>query len=93
MKKINISSFMSLLKKEIKEYEFYQSSYSNEMLKTPDEWVESFLVFAGYQEEKEFSEQHDGDYIQELYGDYEDFAYDELVNRRKYRSFRDDDRY
>lgn len=92
MKKINISSFISLLKNDIKQYEFYQSSYSNESLKTPDEWVESFLVFAGYQEENS-SKQYEDDYTEELYGDYEDFAYDDLVNMKKYRSFRDDDRY
>lgn len=93
MKKININSFLSILKDEIKEYEFYQSSYSNDTTKTTEEWIESFLVFAGYQEGRNFGEEFDSDYTQELYGDYEDFDYDDLVNKRKYRSFRDDDRY
>jgi hypothetical protein len=91
MKKIDLSGFVNQLIGELKEYEDFSIQNFSETEKTMDEWIENFLVFSGY------SDETDVDYGYEEYDDEiyygQDCQYEELVNRRKYRSFRDDDRY
>lgn len=91
MKKTDLSGFVNQLISELKEYEDFSIQNFSETEKTMDEWLDSFLVFSGY------SESSDADYGYEEYDDEvyynQDLQYEELVNRRKYRSFRDDDRY
>lgn len=90
MKKINISEFVLNLRNELDDYETYQTTYSTTIEKTMDEWVESFMNFSGYLEEteEEFEEEYDDEVY---YG--QDLGFEDLVNRKKYRSFRDDDMY
>jgi len=90
MKKINISEFVINLRNELDEYENYQTTYSSTTEKTMDEWVDSFMSFSGYMDETEeqFQEEYNDDFY---YG--QDLGFEDLVNRRKYRSFRDDDMY
>lgn len=88
MKKIDISDFIVSLKEEIENFEYYQLSFSSTSKKTYSEWIDSFLTFSGINEDSiESSEEEE--YESELYFG-EDSQYEELVNRRKYRSFRDD---
>lgn len=90
MKKIDLNTFIFRLTDEIRHFEETQMSLNPEDVKTQEQWVNHFLVFSGYEDEEgdyETSEYEDDLY----YGD--SFEYQELVNRRKYRSFRDDDRY
>lgn len=91
MKKMNVNDFVLYLKEELENYEHYQTSYSTTSQKTAGEWVDSFLSFAGFGED-EVEDSFEEEYDDEVYYG-QDFQYEELVNRRKYRSFRDDDRY
>jgi len=86
MKKIDLSTFVYSFMDEIKEFEENQMMYDPETTRTMDEWVNSFMIYSGYEEESEEELDIDFDYLQ-------DFEYRDLVNRRKYKSFRDDDRY
>lgn len=92
MKKIDISDFIVSLKEEIENFEYYQLSYSSTSKKTYSEWIDSFLKFSGISEDSIESSEEEEEYESELYFG-EDSQYEDLVNRRKYRSFRDDDRY
>jgi hypothetical protein len=91
MKKIDLNSFVNQLVSELREYEDFGLQNLSETRKTMDEWVDSFLLFSGYSQDEE------EDFGYEEYDDNiyyaQDLQYGELVNRRKYRSFRDDDRY
>ena len=91
MKKMDLSSFVNQLVAELKEYEDFSIQNSFDEQKTMDEWVECFMSFCGYADEKEDDFGFD-EYDDEIYYS-EDLKYEELVNRRKYKSFRDDDRY
>lgn len=91
MKKMDLNTFVAKFTDQIRDFEESQIMLGGEGKKTITEWVNKFLIFSGYEEEDEdefASEQYDDDFY---YGD--SFEYQELVNRRKYRSFRDDDRY
>lgn len=90
MKRINVTEFILNLRNELDDFENYQTTYSSTAQKTMSEWVNSFMNFSGYSEEveDEFSEEYDD----ELYYE-QDLQFEDLVNRRKYRSFRDDDMY
>ena len=91
MKKIDLSTFVNQLISELKEYEDFSLQNSFESDKTMDEWVEGFMIFSGYSDEQDHDFGYD-EYDDEI--NYsQDLRYDDLVNRRKYRSFRDDDRY
>ena len=91
MRKVDLNTFVYQLVDELKDFEERQATINPEQTKTMEEWVNYFLIYAGYQEEEEetFSVDDYGDEYE--YND--DFAYEELVNRRKYRSFRDDSSY
>ena len=91
MKKIDLSTFVNQLISELKEYEDFSLQNSFESDKTMDEWVEGFMVFSGYSDEQNDDFGYD-EYDDEIYYS-QDLKYGDLVNRRKYRSFRDDDRY
>lgn len=91
MKKIDLNSFVNLLISELKDYEDFSIQNLSEQEKTMDEWVENFLVFSGYSDEQDEDFGYD-EYDDEIYYG-KDLKFEELVNRRKYRSFRDDDRY
>lgn len=88
MKKNDVSSFVLSLREELENFEHYQLSYSPHISKTNGEWVDSFLKFAGFTED-EVEEEYEEEYDDETYYG-QDSQYEELVNRRKYRSFRDD---
>lgn len=90
MKKIDLNDFVFKFNEDIREYEESQATHSPSSKRTMEEWVNNFLVFSGYTEqEEEFgTDEYDDDVY---YGD--SYEYQDLVNRRKYRSFRDDDRY
>lgn len=93
MKKFDLDGFTNKIIQEIREFEENQLSYTSSDKKTMQEWVDSFLVFAGYSDEDEDEEE----YLSEEYDDdfyYDDsFEYQQVINRKKYRSFRDDDMY
>lgn len=92
MKKIDLSTFVCSFMDEIKEFEEKQLTYDPETLRTMEEWINNFLIYCGYEEEEEDSEVGLDDYDSDF--EYlEDFEYRDLVNRRKYRSFRDDNSY
>jgi len=91
MKKFDLNTFIFRFTDELRQFEETQTIHAASSEKTMEEWVEAFLVYSGYSEETEedfLSEEYDDDFY---YGD--SFEYQDLVNRRKYRSFRDDDRY
>jgi len=91
MKKVDLMSFVDNISQEIRHFEESQLSFNPTAKKTMQEWVNHFMVHCGYAEEDEENFNID-DYENDLY--YSDsYEYQELVNRRKYRSFRDDDRY
>ena len=89
MKKIDVNTFAHTLKEEVDNFVSFQSDYSDEEL-TLEEWMHRFSSFSGYSdsEEENVYEDYDEDFY---YGT--DLKYEEVVNRRKYRSFRDDDSY
>lgn len=89
MNKIDITEFIFAIKEELDNFEHYQTTYSTTKLKTMAEWVDKFVKFSGYEDslEDEYEESEEEIY----YG--EDLQFEDLVNRRKYSSFRDDDRY
>lgn len=89
MNKVDITEFVLSLKEELDNFEQYQTTYSTTHLKTMAEWLDKFLKFGGYEDsiEDEYEDSEEEIY----YG--EDLQFEDLVNRRKYRSFRDDDRY
>lgn len=90
MKKNDVSNFVLTLREELENFEHYQLSYSPDTTKTNGEWVDSFLKFAGFAEDEVDDEDYgDEEYDDEVYYG-QDSQYEELVNRRKYRSFRDD---
>lgn len=91
MKKIDVNMFILKMKEELDSFESYQLTYSASSEKTTDEWVSDFMVFAGH-EDADIQDQFEEEYDDELYYG-QDLQYEELVNRRKYRSFRDDDSY
>lgn len=92
MKKVEISEFVFSLKSELDDFEQYQTTYSVTSKKNMSEWVDSFMDFAGYSDSIKEEESDYDDYEEELYyGD--SYEFEEIVNRRKYRSFRDDDSY
>ena len=90
MKKINLNTFVYRLADELKDFEESWLSFDVETEKTANQWINSFLSYCGYQESGDsfISEEYDDelDYMHDSY-------YEDLVNRRKYRSFRDDDMY
>lgn len=88
MKYFNVSEFALLLKEEIDNFEHYQVSYSPSAEKTIAEWVNSFMVFAGYADEEVEDTVSYEEYDDE-YG-YMDPHYEELVSRKKIRSYRED---
>jgi hypothetical protein len=89
MKKIDLSEFVFKINEDIRDFEESQATHSPDAKRTMEEWVNNFLIFSGYSEEEDFQVE---DYEDDLYyGD--SFEYQDLVNRRKYKSFRDDDRY
>lgn len=91
MKKIDLNTFVFQFIDEVRDFEEAQTALNLDPLRTKEEWVNNFLVYSGYENELEedFSrEEYDDDIY---YGD--SFEYQDLVNRRKYKSFRDDDRY
>ena len=88
MKKVDVNTFGHSLKEDVDNFISFQSDYSDEEL-TLEEWMHRFNTFAGYTEELDDDyEEYDEDLY---YGT--DLQYEEVVNRRKYRSFRDDDSY
>lgn len=91
MKKIDLNTFVHSFKDELDSFEHYQTTFSSVEKKTMPEWVDSFISFAGFSED-EVSDSMEEEYDDELYYG-QDYQYEELVNRRKYRSFRDDDSY
>jgi hypothetical protein len=90
MKKVDVNTFVLSMKDELDSFATFQLDYSTENL-TMGEWVDKFVNFAGYSDD-EIDEDFAEEYDDELYYG-QDLQYEELVNRRKYRSFRDDDRY
>jgi hypothetical protein len=90
MKKVDVNTFVLSMKDELDSFATFELDYSTEN-RTMGEWVDKFVNFAGYGDD-EISEDDDEEYDDELYYG-QDLQYEELVNRRKYRSFRDDDRY
>jgi len=91
MKKIDISTFVYKITDEVREFEESQISINPEATKTMQEWVNNFLIYCGYEEENEEEFESIG-YEDDFY--YEDaYGYQDVVNRKKYRSFRDDDGY
>lgn len=91
MRKVDLNTFIYQIVDELKDFEERQTTINPEQTKTMEEWVNYFLIYTGYQEEEEESFSAD-DYVDE-YEYNDDFTYEELVNRRKYRSFRDDSSY
>jgi hypothetical protein len=93
MKKLDVAEFLGQLREELDNFEHYQISYTPTAEKTYSEWADSFMKFAGIGED-EVDEEYDEELEEydDEYG-YVDSHYEELVNRRKYRSFRDDDSY
>ena len=91
MKKIDLVSFVDNISQEIRDFEESQLAFNPMAKKTMHEWINHFMIHCGYEEKSE--ERIDIDeYENDIY--YSDsYEYQELVNRRKYRSFRDDDRY
>lgn len=90
MKKIDLNTFICRLMDELKDFEESQLLVVSETEKSSEQWMNSFLVYSGYQDlEDTYSiEQYeeDFDYIQ-------DYQYEESILRKKYRSFRDDERF
>jgi len=90
MKKLDLNDFIYKITEDIRDFEETQATHSPNSERTMEEWVNNFLIFSGYSEEEDDFQVDD--YEDELY--YNDsYGYQDLVNRRKYRSFRDDDRY
>lgn len=85
---LKVEAFVEKFMSEISEFVESQKRYSRDSSKTMKEWVEDFLFFSGYAEESEdlrFTEDDDD------YG-YDDMFYiDDIVDRKKYRSWRDDE--
>lgn len=91
MKKIDLVSFVDNISQEIRDFEESQLSFNPMAKKTMYEWINHFMVHCGYEQKGEDDIGID-EYENDIY--YSDsYEYQELVNRRKYRSFRDDDRY
>jgi hypothetical protein len=91
MKKVDVNTFVLSMKDELDSFATFQLDYSTEN-KTMGEWVDKFVNFAGYGDDEVDDDAEDEEFDDELYYG-QDCQYEELVNRRKYRSFRDDDRY
>lgn len=91
MKKVDVNTFVLNLKDELDNFATFQLDYSAES-KTMPEWVDKFVNFAGYGDDELDEDMEDEEFDDENYYS-QDFQYEELVNRRKYRSFRDDDGY
>lgn len=89
MKNFNVTDFVVLLKKELENFEHYQISYTPTTEKTMDEWVSSFMSFSGYADEEGELEFSNEEYDDETYYGFEP-QYEELVTRRKIKSFRED---
>lgn len=91
MKKIDVDTFALSLKEDIDNFVSFQNDYSNEQL-TPDEWMHRFNSFSGYSDIEDDESFEDYEDEEEFYYGT-DLQYEDVVNRRKYRSFRDDDSY
>ena len=91
MKKVDVNTFVLSMKDELDSFATFQMDYSTES-RTMGEWVDKFVSFAGYSDDEVSEDFDDEEYDDDLYYG-QDLQYEELVNRRKYRSFRDDDRY
>lgn len=91
MRKINLKTFIHHFKDEIVDFEENQGFVNPEQERTLEEWVSYFLLFSGYQKDNE-EEYLSDEYIDDI-DYYEDFEHEEYISRRKYRSFRDDERY
>jgi predicted translin family RNA/ssDNA-binding protein len=89
-KEINISKFIEKISSELEDFKESQLIYSSQSTKTMEEWVENFLFFSGYSEEREEMafEEHDDDLY---YGDI--FQFEEVINRKKYKSWKEDDAF
>lgn len=92
MKKLNVSDFLLALKEDLDSFEHYQLDYAPMVEKTTPEWVDAFLTFAGFngdevEEDESYEEYDDEQYYSQ------DLQYEELVSKRKYRSFRESDEY
>jgi len=89
-KEINVNKFIDTILSELKEFKEAQLVYESQPTRTMQEWVENFLFFSGYNEEKdeELFEEHNDDLY---YGDI--FQFEEVVNRKKYRSWKEDDAF
>jgi len=92
MKKIDSDEFLTLAIKELDNFTQFQTNHSLSSKKTFEDWVISFTEFCGIKEIDDEDSFCDDRYEDELYYD-KDYQFEDLVNRRKYRSFRDDDRY
>jgi len=91
MKNITIEEFMTQAIQELDEFSVYVGNNARFREKPFTEWVISFSEFCGAlenQDEEIFDEEYDDNFY---YG--QDLQFEDLVNRRKYRSFRDDERY
>lgn len=91
MKNITVDEFVTKAIKELDEFSLYKSNGSGLREKSFAEWFISFSEFCGVTEEQD-EEIYDEEYDDSLYYG-QDLQFEGLVNRRKYRSFRDDERY
>jgi hypothetical protein len=92
MKTINLNTFVYQFVEEVRNFEENQLTRSPNSQKTMEEWVDNFLSFAGYVEDEDGEEFLSEEFDDDLYYG-QDYQFQDLVNRRKYRSFRDDDSY
>lgn len=91
MKKIDSDQFLTLTIKELDNFTQFQSNHSTLTKKTFEEWFDSFTEFCGIKDTDD-EEYLDDEYDDELYYG-QNYQFEDIVNRRKYRSFRDDDSY
>jgi hypothetical protein len=90
MKKIDLNTFVYNFFDEIRQFEEKQTTFDPAAEKTMEEWVNQLMIYCGYEEEDEEESLEDYD---DSFDYLEDLGFQEVVNRKKYRSFRDDDRY
>jgi hypothetical protein len=89
-KEINISKFFDRFLDELKDFKKSQLLYSSQTTRTMEEWVENFLFFSGYSEEKDefLFDEHDEDLCYDDFFEIEDF-----VTRKKYNSWKEEDSF
>jgi hypothetical protein len=91
MKKIDSDQFLTLTIKELDNFTQFQANQTTFAKKTFEEWFDAFTEFCGIKETDD-DEYLDDEYDDELYYG-QNYQFEDIVNRRKYRSFRDDDSY